>query len=56
MVLIFKIDKLFKQARDLQEGLGVAGRAILEWILKKEISIRGIGSISLWMGITGEPL
>ena len=36
--------------------LGVDGRTILEWILKKQISIRGIGMIRLRIGIIGEPL
>ena len=31
-------------------------RTILEWILKKRASIRGIGLIPLKKGIIGEPL
>ena len=42
--------------RDLQEGLGVEGRTILEWILKKWVSIREIWLIQLRIGITGDPL
>jgi hypothetical protein len=44
------------QERDLLEGLGVDGRTILEWILKKYVSIRGTGLIRLRIGIIGEPL
>ena len=36
-------------------GLGVDGRKILEWILKKQVSIRGVGLIWLRIGIIGEP-
>ena len=32
------------------------GRIILEWILKKRVSIRGIGLIRLRIWIIGEPL
>ena len=42
--------------RDLQEGLGVDGRTILEWILKKWVSIRGIGLIRLRIKVIGEHL
>jgi hypothetical protein len=41
---------------DLWEGLEVAGRTILEWILKKYVSIRGIGLIRLRIGIIIEPV
>ena len=34
----------------------VHGRIILEWILKKYISIRGVGLIGLRIGIIGEPV
>jgi hypothetical protein len=44
------------QKGDLWEGLDVTGRIILEWILKKYTSIRGIGLIRLRIGIIGEPL
>jgi hypothetical protein len=44
------------QERDLQEGLGVNGRTILQWILNKELLTRGIGFIWLRIGIIGEPL
>jgi hypothetical protein len=37
-------------------GLGVDGGTILEWILKKWVSIRGIGLIRLRIRIMGEPL
>ena len=43
------------QERDLQEGLGVNGRTILQWILNKELLTRGIGFIWLRIGIIGEP-
>ena len=43
------------QQRILKEGLGVGGRTILEWTLKKWESIRGIGLIRLRIGIIGEP-
>ena len=35
---------------------GVDERTILEWILKKYESIRGIGFVRLRIGIIGEPL
>ena len=38
------------------EGLGVEKRAILEYILKKWVSIRGIGDIQLRIRIIGGPL
>ena len=41
--------------RDLYEGLGVDGRTILEWILMKWVSMRGIGLVHLRIGIIGEP-
>ena len=37
-------------------GLGVDGRTILEWTLKKWVSIRGIGLIRLGIGNVGQPL
>ena len=42
--------------RDLWGGLGVDGRTILEWTLKRYVSMRGIGLIRLRIGIIGEPL
>ena len=36
------------------KGLGVDGRTILQWILKKNVSTRGIALIRLSIGITGE--
>jgi hypothetical protein len=42
--------------RVLSEGLGVDGRTILEWILKKYISMRGTVLIRLRIRIFGEPL
>ena len=44
--------------RDLYEGLGVDGRKILQWIIKRlvRVSIREIGLIRLRIGIIGEPL
>ena len=53
---IFKILKVNLQERDLQEGLDVDGKTILEWILKKYMSIRGIELIQLGIGVIGEPL
>jgi hypothetical protein len=44
------------QERDLLEVLGIDGRKILEWTLKKQVSIQGIGLIWLRIGIIGEPL
>ena len=38
------------------EGLGVDGRTILEFILKKQVSTREIGFIRFRIGIFGEPL
>ena len=38
------------------EGLGVDGCTILEWILKKEVSIKGIGLIRLKIRIIEESL
>ena len=37
-------------------GLGVDGRTILEWTLKRSVSMRVIGLIQLRIGIIGEPL
>ena len=39
-----------------REGLGVDGSTMLEWILKKYVSTRGIGLIRLRIGINGGPL
>ena len=44
------------QERELWGGLGVDGRTILEWTLKRSVSIRGIGLIRLRIGIIEEPL
>ena len=38
-----------------QGALGVDGRTILEWTLKKQVSIREIGLIRLCIGIIGDP-
>ena len=43
------------QERDLKGGLGVDGRSILEWILKKYVSIQGIGLIRLRIGLLENP-
>jgi hypothetical protein len=51
----FKILKGLRE-RDLYGGLDVDGRTILKWILKKKVSIRGIGLIRLRIGIIREPL
>ena len=40
----------------LWEDQGVDERTMLEWILNKYVSIRGIGLIWLRIGITGKPL
>ena len=42
--------------KELWGGLGVDGRTILEWTLKREVSVRVIGLIRLRIGIIGEPL
>ena len=34
----------------------VDGRTILEWILKKELSVGGLALIWFWIGIIGELL
>jgi hypothetical protein len=44
------------QKIDLYEGLGVDESKILERILKKQVSIRGIVLILLRIGIIGESL
>ena len=44
------------QERDLWGGLGVDGRKILEWTLKRYVSMRVIGLIRLRIGIIGESL
>ena len=36
--------------------LGIDGRTLLEWTLKKWVSMRGIALIQLRIGIIGEPL
>ena len=46
----FRIVTLHLQERDLLEGLGVDESTLLEWILKKRVSIRGIGFILLRIG------
>ena len=51
-----KIYYLHFQERDLQEALGGDGRTILEWILKKWVSIRGTGIIWLRIVIIGDLL
>ena len=48
--------KIYIQPLTTARGLGIDGRTILEWILKKSVSIRGIGLIWLRIGIIGEPL
>ena len=52
----FKILTGAPKKKNLEGGLGVDGRTILEWILKKYVPKRGIGSILLNTGIIGEPL
>ena len=52
----FKILTGKPTGRDLWEGLGVDGRTILEWTLKRLVSMRVIGLIRLRIGIIGEPL
>jgi hypothetical protein len=52
----FKILTVNLLERDLWGGLGVDGRTILEWTLKRWVSMRGIGLIRLRIGIIGEPL
>ena len=47
---------ILRQETDLQGGLGVDGRTILQWTLKRYVSVRGIGLIRLRIGIIGEPL
>ena len=42
--------------KDLWGDRGVDGRTILEWTLKREVSMRVIGLIRLRIGIVGEPL
>ena len=42
--------------RDLWGGLGIDGRTILEWTLKRAVSMRGIGLIRLRIRIIGEPM
>ena len=37
-------------------SLGIDGRTILKWTLKRYVSMRGIGLIRLTIGIFGEPL
>ena len=41
---------------DLWGGLGVDGRTMLKWTLKRQVSMRVIGLIRLRIGIIGEPL
>ena len=40
----------------LRKGLGVGGRILLQWILKKWVSVLGIGLIWLRIGSIGEYL
>ena len=52
----FKFEQVRLQERDLKEGIGVNGKAILEWNLNKQLSIRGIGLIGVSVGLIGESL
>ena len=52
----FKILTGNLQERDIWGGLAVDGRTILEWTLKRYVSMRGIGLIRLRIGIVGESL
>ena len=48
--------KMYLQERDFWGGLGVDGKTVLEWTLKRQVSMRVIGLIQLRIGIIGEPL
>ena len=50
-----KLEWINVQKRDLQEGLGLDGRIILEYIFEKQVLIQVIGLIRLNLGIIGEP-
>ena len=50
------VKKINLQVRDLYEGLRVDGSIMLEWILKKWVSVQKTVLIWLWIGIIGEPL
>ena len=52
----FKMLTVNLQERDIWGGLGIDGRTILEWTLKRKVSMRVIGLIGLRLGIIGEPL
>ena len=39
-----------------KEALGRARRSLIEWILKKQVSVLGIGLVRLRIGVIGEPL
>jgi hypothetical protein len=47
---------IYLQERDLEGGLDVDGRTILEWIVKKLLSIQDIVLIRLRVEIIGELL
>ena len=55
-MLCRSVFKILTGKRPSLEGVGVDGSTILEWILKKWVSIRGIELIRLRIGIIGEPL
>ena len=41
--------------RDLEGYVDADGKTLLKWLIKKQVSIRGIGLIRLLTGIIGEP-
>ena len=53
---VFKILTGKPTGRDHQEGLGGDGKTMLEWILKKWVSILVVGLVRLRIGTIGESL
>ena len=52
----FKILTGKPTGKRLLEDVDVNGRTVLEWNLRRLVSIRGIGLMQLRIGIIGEPL
>ena len=56
VVVLSKFKQVNLQESDLYGGLGVDEKTILEWTLKRCVSMWVIGLIQLRIGIIGEPL
>ena len=54
--MLSKFEQVSLLESDLREDLGVDVTIILEWILKKQVLLGGIGLIRLRIGIIGKSL